>query len=140
MPCRPVLYRTRKEQPNWAEELERAVREYINEAATEMGRLSKTYLRYRRKVRLDDDTELVPTVRDMIQSTHLQIRDTVDIAGRLLPGKWGDQVVSDQEVIIFEPYGGWVPTNTLKGSPGQGGEAESAAERWKKMREDAKDS
>jgi len=38
---------------------------------------------------------------------------------------------------VYEPYDGWVPTNIIKNAPGQGPEAEAAAERWKKIRERA---
>ena len=56
---------------------------------------------------------------------------TLRIAATRSPAKWGNQTSEDREVIVFETYGGWIPTDTIKGSPGQGAEAEAAAERWK---------
>ena len=81
----------------------------------------------------------IPVARDLVNARDKRIQRTLQITGRIHPDKWGEQATSEREVIVFEPYGGWVPTNTLKGSPGQGSEAENAAERWKKMREEAKD-
>ena len=76
--------------------------------------------------------------RDLVEAKYKRILASMNIAERRLSG-WQRDQQGETEVIVFEPYGGWVPTNTLKGSPGQGGEAESAVERWKKMREEAKD-
>jgi len=76
--------------------------------------------------------------RDLVEAMYKRILASLNIAERRLPG-WQKDQQGDREVIVFEPYGGWVPTNVIKGSPGQGPEAEAARERWKKMREQAKD-
>jgi hypothetical protein len=81
----------------------------------------------------------IPVARDWVNARDKRIQRTLQVAGRIMPDKWGEQAEADREVIVFEPYGGWLPQNTATGVPGQGAEADSAAAKWRKMREEAKD-
>ena len=128
LPSRKTLFVGVREHPEFKETSERAYAFAVDGEAQRSLELAKS---------LDQIPDLKPG--ELVNARDKRIQRTLQIAGRIHPDKWGEQATSEREVIVFEPYGGWVPTNTLKGSPGQGGEAESAVERWKKMREEAKD-
>jgi len=128
LPSRQTLFQAARERPEFKETCERAYAFAVDSEAQRTLELTMS---------LDQEADLKPFER--VRSRDMRIQRTLQIAGRIHPDKWGEQATSEREVIVFEPYGGWVPTNTLKGAPGQGGEAESAAERWRKMREEAKD-
>jgi len=160
IPSRKTLFAAARERPEFKETCERAYA-FAVDAETQRGlelavSLDKEHEDLLEMVKQVPDVEgldpvqkvlalvksvevRIPVARDLVNARDKRIQRTLQIAGRIHPDKWGEQATSEREVIVFEPYGGWVPTNTLKGAPGQGGEAESAAERWKKMREEAKD-
>lgn len=77
--------------------------------------------------------------RDLVDARYKRGIGTLNVAGRIVPGVWGEQSDVEREVIVMEVGGGWIPTRTISGVVGQGREAEEAAERWKKLRADAKD-
>ena len=128
LPSRKLLYTTLHDRPELAEECDKAQRFASDSFAQENRELADT---------LDEREGLKPF--EWVQARHRRIRHRYHHAARLYPDKWGEQSTSEREVIVFEPYGGWQPTNTIKGAPAQGAEAEAAAERWRKIREAAKD-
>lgn len=128
LPSRQTLYLATKARPEFYEECEKAYRFAIDSKAQETVELAES---------LDERRGLKPY--EWVQARDKRIRHIHHVAGRLHPDKWGDLATSEREVIVFEPYGGWVPTNLASGSPGQGVEAEAAVLRWKRMRAEAKD-
>ncbi len=151
LPSQSSIRRWRAERPEFKEESEKALNTYIESCAQEAMR----FVRSLRKLRgvsdsvLDDADKLAKEKdagkRDAlfkklniylrhaevkVRSINCEVRNTLDIAGRRV-ASWQEGNAEAGEVIVFEPYGGWVPTNILKGSPGQGPEGEAAAERWK---------
>jgi predicted flap endonuclease-1-like 5' DNA nuclease len=160
LPSRQTLFESTREHPEFKETCERAYAFAVDseaqrglELSVSLDKEHEDLLRILKKPPKVDGLDpagkallmskfmesRIPVTRDLVNARDKRIQRTLQIAGRIHPDKWGEQATSEREVIVFEPYGGWVPTNTLKGSPGQGGEAESAVERWKKMREEAKD-
>ena len=65
--------------------------------------------------------------------TDKMIGRKLQIAAVRIPRKWSDNSDSTAEVIVMEVAGGWLPTNTAQGSPGQGDGAEAAKDRWHKL-------
>ena len=126
LPSRKTLFTATKNQPEFKEECERTFAFAVDAEAQRTLELSKS---------LDQIPGLKPS--ELVSARDRRIQRTLQIAGRIHPDKWGEQATSEREVIVFEPYGGWVPTNLATGGPGQGAEAEAAAERWRKMREKA---
>ena len=127
-PSRKLLYQTMGQRPELREACDKAFAFAVDAEAQRTLELAKS---------LDSIADLKPY--ELVQARDKRIQRTLQVAGRIMPDKWGELAQGDREVIVFEPYGGWLPTNTIKGSPGQGAEAESAAERWRKMRQEAKD-
>jgi hypothetical protein len=127
-PSRTLLYKALGNLPEFKEATEKAFAFAVDAEAQRTLELTKS---------LDSIEGLKPY--ELVQARDKRIQRTLQVAGRIMPDKWGEQSEGDREVIVFEPYGGWIPTNTIKGAPGQGSEGESAAERWRKMREEAKD-
>ena len=127
-PSRQTLYAAMGQRPEFREACERAFAFAVDAEAQRTLELSKS---------LDQIEGLKPA--ELVNARDKRIQRTLQVAGRIMPDKWGEQAEADREVIVYEPYGGWVPTNLAKGSPGQGGEGEAAAERWRKIREEAKD-
>jgi len=125
LPGRATLYTALNDLPNLREACEKAFRFAVDSQAQETIELANS---------LDQRKGLRPY--EWVQARDKKIGRRLQVAARLHPDKWGDLATSEREVIVFEPYGGWVPTNLAKGAPGQGPEAEAAAERWKKMREE----
>jgi hypothetical protein len=66
----------------------------------------------------------------LVDARDKRIQRQLQIARQRLPDEWGGDQEGESEVIVFEASGGWVPTATIKGAPGQGAEAEQAAARW----------
>jgi hypothetical protein len=129
LPSRKTLYLATSSHPEFAEACEKAYSFAVDSEAQRTLELAKS---------LDTIPGLKPP--ELVTARDKRIQRTLQIAGRIKPDKWGEQSEADREVIVFEPYGGWVPTNVVKdGDPGQGAEAQSAAGRWRKMREEARD-
>jgi hypothetical protein len=76
--------------------------------------------------------------RDLVDAKYKRILASLNIAERRVTG-WQRDADVDMEVIVFEAHGGWVPTNRVVGSAGQGDEAETARGKWEKMRKEAQD-
>ena len=127
IPARRQFFEALKTQPGYKEACTYAFNFSIEGLAQETPRLTR-------------ELDQVPDLkgRDLVDAKYKRILASLNIAERRL-ASWQRDQQGETEVIVFEPYGGWIPTNTIKGSPGQGAEAESAAERWRKMREEAKD-
>lgn len=70
---------------------------------------------------------------ERMQATDKMIARKLQIAGVRLRRKWSDQSDDTAEVIVMEVAGGWLPTNTAQGSPGQGSGSTEAKERWRKL-------
>jgi hypothetical protein len=128
LPSRFTLWKATSSQPEFKEECEKRYAFAVDAEAQRTLELS---------VSLDQIPGMKPA--ELVSARDRRIQRTLQIAGRIHPDKWGEQATGEREVIVFEPYGGWVPTNLSKGGPGQGAEAEAASERWRKMREEAKD-
>ena len=128
LPSRHTLYTGLLNHPEFRETSEKAFAFAVDAEAQRTLELAKS---------LDQIVGLKPP--ELVAARDKRIQRTLQVAGRIHPDKWGEQATADREVIVFEPYGGWVPQATLHGAPGQGGEAESAVERWRKIREEAKD-
>jgi hypothetical protein len=128
LPSRKTLWKATTTRPEFKEICEKSYAFAVDAEAQRTLELSKS---------LDQIPDLKPS--QLVEARYKRIQTTLTIAGRIHPDKWGQLATSEREVIVFEPYGGWLPTNTIKGAPGQGAEAESAAERWRKMRQEAKD-
>jgi hypothetical protein len=155
LPSQSSIRRWRAERPEFKEESEKALNSYIDSCAQEAMRLVRS-LRKLRGVSddvLEDADKLIAEKdagkRDAIfkraniylrhaevkvRSINSEVRNTLDIAGRRV-AIWQEGNAEAGEVIVFEPYGGWVPTNLAKGGPGQGPDAEAAVERWKAMQQ-----
>lgn len=127
IPSRRPFFEALKEQPGYKEACTYAFNFSVECLAQET-------------IGLTRELDQVPDLkgRDLVDAKYKRILASMNIAERRL-ASWQRDQQGETEVIVFEPYGGWIPTNTIKGSPGQGAEAESAAERWRKMREEAKD-
>jgi hypothetical protein len=76
--------------------------------------------------------------KDLVDERYKRGLGTLNVAGRIVPDLWGEHNEGEPEVIVFEASGGWVPTQLANG-PGQGKEAQEAAGKWRKRREEAKD-
>ena len=127
IPARRQFFQALKDQPGYKEACTYAFNYAVECLAQET-------------IGLTRELDQVPDLkgRDLVDAKYKRILASMNIAERRL-ASWQRDQQGETEVIVFEPYGGWIPTNTIKGSPGQGAEAESAAERWRKMREEAKD-
>jgi hypothetical protein len=68
--------------------------------------------------------------KNLVDARDKRIQRQLQIARQRLPDEWGGDQEGESEVIVFEASGGWVPTATIKGAPGQGAEGEAAAARW----------
>ena len=129
LPSRKTLFKATSDQPGFKEACERAFVFAVDAEAQRTIELAKS---------LDEIAGL--EAMNLVNARDKRIQRTMQIAGRIMPDKWGEQAESEREVIVFEPYGGWLPTaRATSGDPGQGTEAEEARERWKKMREESKD-
>ena len=127
-PSRTLLYTSMNQRPEFREACEKAFAFACDAEAQRTLELAKS---------LDGINGLRPN--EIVNARDKRIQRTLQVAGRIMPDKWGELAEADREVIVFEPYGGWVPTNLARGVPTQGAEAETAAERWAKMRREAKD-
>jgi hypothetical protein len=127
-PSRKTLYAYLGSQPEFRESCDKAFAFAVDAEAQRTLELSKS---------LDQIPGLKPA--ELVNARDKRIQRTLQVAGRIMPDKWGEQSEADREVIVFEASGGWVPTRMVKGVPGQGSEADIAAERWRKIREEAKD-
>jgi hypothetical protein len=128
LPSWKTLCKATRERPEFKETCERSYAFAVDAEAQRTLELAKS---------LDQIPDLKPP--ELVAARDKRIQRTLQVAGRIHPDKWGEQATSEREVIVFEPYGGWAPTNLAAGAPGQGSEALSAAERWKRLREEAKD-
>lgn len=127
IPSRRLFFQALKDQPGYKEACTYAFNFSVESLAQEAVGITR---------KLDKVDGLKG--RDLVDAMYKRILASMNIAERRLQA-WQRDQEGETEVIVFEPYGGWVPTNIIKGSPGQGPEAEAAAARWKKMREQAKD-
>jgi len=160
LPSRYTLYTSTKERPEFKETCERAYSFAVDAEAQRNLELAISLDKEHEELlnlikELPDTKDLdplqkvlakiksievrIPVTRDLVNARDKRIQRTLQVAGRIMPDKWGELAEADREVIVFEPYGGWVPTNLARGVPTQGAEAETAAERWAKMRREAKD-
>lgn len=136
IPCRQLFFEALKQQPGYKEACVYA----FNFAVEGLAQEAVVVTRELDQVKYADGKPLAG--RDLVEAKYKRILASMNIAERRLSG-WQRDQQGETEVIVFEPYGGWVPTNTGRLADGriigQGPEGESAAERWKKMREEAKD-
>jgi hypothetical protein len=127
-PSRKLLYAFLGSQPEFRESCDKAFEFAVDAEAQRTLELAKS---------LDQIEGLKPP--ELVNARDKRIQRTLQVAGRIMPDKWGEQAEGDREVIVFEASGGWVPVKTVQGVPGQGDEGGAAREKWRKMREEAKD-
>ena len=122
IPSSESIYRWKREQPEYAEAIDQVYNEYINSCAMET---------MREAISLPKFKGMKPFQRALM--TDKMIGRKLQIAAVRIPRKWSDNSDSTAEVIVMEVAGGWLPTNTAQGSPGQGDGAEAAKDRWHKL-------
>jgi hypothetical protein len=128
IPSSKVIYKLQESNPELREASNKAFGDAVREGAEETLSLARS---------LDKVKGLKG--RTLVEARDKRIARQLQIARQRLPDEWGGQQEGEPEVIVFEPYGGWIPTNIIKNAPGQGPEGEAAAERWRKMRKEGKD-
>jgi hypothetical protein len=126
IPSTSVLYKLQESNPELREAWTKAYGDAVRTAAEETLGLARS---------LDKVKGL--RGRGLVDARDKRIARQLQIARQRLPDEWGGLQEGEPEVIVFETYGGWVPTDLATGAPGQGPEGEAAAERWRKMREEA---
>jgi hypothetical protein len=122
LPSRDSIYRWKREQPEFAEAIDQVYNNYIDSCAMETIKEAQSLPKFK---------GLKPFQRALM--TDKMIGRKLQIAGVRIPRKWSDQSDDTAEVIVMEVSGGWVPTNTAQGSPGQGDGSSDAKDRWRKL-------